>query len=769
MSIYRGNIGSNLRCSRVLRPSLSTTTRIVMPSCAAIAIALASAAPALAQHAPAAEETSPDTITVTATRTPVKIFDAPATVSVITSENLEDNLVEDIKDLVRFEPGVSVKRAPSRFTAVGSGSDARAGATGFNIRGLDGNRVLIQVDGIRVPDSFSFGGQSVGRGDYVDLGLLKSVEILRGPASALYGSDGLAGAISFITSDPSDFLKGGNSVAGQARLAYDSADDQYTESAVLAGKAGNLSALFAYTRRDGHELDNKGIIAASNNTRTTPNPQDSSSNALLGKIVWTPDDANRIRLTVDHLDDRLATHVLTANSATSLDTQARDTTKRDRVSLDWRREGLGFIDQLQISTYWQNSRSRQFGSEDRATLPDRTRINTFDNRTIGAAADFHSGLETGSIAHKLIWGGDISSTKQEGIRDGTIPPAGETFPTRAFPSTDYLLTGAFLADELSIADGLVTLFPALRFDYYKLNATADPTIPSLTAAGQSGSHVSPKIGAVIKLDDSVRLFANYARGFKAPAPSQVNTFFENPTGRYRTIPNANLKPETSSTLEGGLRLKGEQVALSVTGFTGRYKNFISLEQVGGTFAANDFGIFQNINLGRVDISGVEAQFEGRTQSGITANLALSYAKGTVNPGLTSEAGLLSIDPAKLVMGVGYRHPEGNFGGQIIMTHSAGKTTGSTRKGGSVSGCSATLPCILPDSFTILDATAFVKLGEHLTLRAGIFNLLDAKYAWWSDVRPLAATTNVGRTGNLDIIDSYTQPGRNVSVSLTARF
>ncbi|MFX8964959.1 TonB-dependent receptor plug domain-containing protein, partial [Acinetobacter baumannii] len=89
------------------------------------------------------------------------VADVPATVTVLTADQLSDNMVEDIKDLVRFEPGVSVKRSPSRFTAAGSGNDARAGSTGFNIRGLDGNRVLIQVDGIRLPDAFSFGGQSV--------------------------------------------------------------------------------------------------------------------------------------------------------------------------------------------------------------------------------------------------------------------------------------------------------------------------------------------------------------------------------------------------------------------------------------------------------------------------------------------------------------------------------------------------------------------------------------------------------------------------------
>jgi hemoglobin/transferrin/lactoferrin receptor protein len=754
----------------LLRQREASLSLVAKPMCAALAIALASlSAAARAQDADGLGWLErKGAITVTATRSEKAVEDVPATVSVITAEQIEDNMIEDIKDLVRFEPGVSVKRAPSRFTAATSGSDARAGASGFNIRGLDGNRVLIQIDGIRVADAFSFGGQSVGRGDYVDLGLLKSVEILRGPASALYGSDGLAGAVSFVTADPEDYLGKDRSFAGQARAGYDSSDEQFTEGVVLAGRAGAWSALAAYTRRDGHELDNQGTIDTRDATRTTPNPQDSRSNALLGKLVWQPSDDTRLRLTIDHVDDRLATHVLTANNAASLDTRALDKTKRDRVGLDWRQDNLGFIDRLQLTAYWQKSENSQFSNEDRATLPDRTRINLFDNRTIGVAADLHSDFSTGSLTHRLVWGGDFSATRQEGVRDGTIPPFGESFPTRAFPVTDYTLLGAFIGDEIGIADGLLTLFPVLRFDHFKLDAKADPAIPTLTAIDRSGSRVSPKIGAVLKLDKGVRLFANYAQGFKAPAPSQVNQFFENPVGRYRTVPNADLKPETSRTFEGGVRLGSEAVAIDLTGFTGRYRNFISLEGV-GIDPADGFLRFQNVNLGEVRISGFEARLQAQSRSGLTGNLAFSYAKGTANPGKADEAGLLSIDPAKLVMGIGYRDRGGRFGGEFIMTHSAGKSLGSTRKGGETSGCSATLPCIRPDAFTIIDATAFVKLGKALTLRAGVFNLFDKKYIWWSDVRPLAATTNAARTGNLDIIDSYTQPGRNVSVSLTARF
>ncbi|MGL1664009.1 hypothetical protein ACSTJJ_22985, partial [Vibrio parahaemolyticus] len=92
--------------------------------------------------------------------------------------------------------------------------------------------------------------------------------------------------------------------------------------------------------------------------------------AVLGKIVWSPNGSTRIRLTGDHLDDHVATHVLTANTASSLDTQARDRTVRDRVSLDWHQQSLGPIDALNLAVYWQKSDNRQFSAEHRTTLAD---------------------------------------------------------------------------------------------------------------------------------------------------------------------------------------------------------------------------------------------------------------------------------------------------------------------------------------------------------------------------------------------------------------
>ncbi len=705
-----------------------------------------------AQAADAAAALDDGTITVTATRSPISIDDAPAVVTVIDEQRIADELVTDIKDLVRFEPGVSVRRAPARFGAA-LGTTGRAGNEGFTIRGIGGNRVLIQVDGVRVPDGFSFGAQGVGRGDYVDLGLVKSVEILRGPASALYGSDGLSGAVSFVTSNPSDILREGQSFGGLVRGAYSSADEEYSGTAILAARGGTVSGMVAYTRRDYKALDNKGTDDGTGSLRTTPNPQDGESDAVLGRLVWEPGGGHTVRLTGEYVDTSLYANVLSGLSATVERLEAWDTGKRVRAAADWTWEGEGAIDYARVGAYWQDAKDRQYTEEDRTPAADRTRLNTFDNRVIGASVEFRAGFSTGAIAHRISFGGDISETRQKGVRDGTVPPFGETYPTRAFPVTDYTLAGLYVGDEISFADGIVTLFPALRFDHYKLSPQDDPLLPAFAGAGQSDSRVSPKFGVVVKLGEAVRLFGNYGRGFKAPEPSQVNQFFSNLASGYTSIPNPNLGPEKSESIEGGFRVTSDAVRFEASVFHAKFDDFILQKMVSGSFTPADPAIYQFVNVNAAKVDGAEAKLEVK-QGGFTGTLAVSYADGT----LTNEAGVKSpldtIDPLKVVAGIGYREVQGRFGGQLIATFGAQKSIGD-----SVGACSAA--CWRPGDFLIFDATAFVRIGEAVTLRVGIFNITDKKYAWWSDVRGVGDSSAIK--------DAYTQPGRTASVSATFRF
>jgi hemoglobin/transferrin/lactoferrin receptor protein len=712
-----------------------------------------------------------DTITVTATRIPVEVEEAPATVTVIDQERIADELATDVRDIVRFEPGVTVRRAPARFGAA-LGTTGRAGNEDFNIRGIGGNRVLIQVDGIRSPQGFSFGAQDVGRGNATDVGLIKSVEILRGPASALYGSDGLSGAVSFITADPADFINEGSAIGGFARAQYSSADQEFSESVALAGQTGNFSAMLAYSRRDFEELDNKGEVDTSDETRTTPNPQDGESNAFLGKLVWNEGN-HRVRLTGEYLEREVFSDVLSGRGPVFLfgptpswivdSLTANDETKRKRASLDYTYDGgpdgSGILEYAHLAAYWQDGKDRQFSQEERTSTsatprPDRQRLNTFDNEVYGAVADFRSRFATGPVKHRLTFGGDISWTRQQGLRDGTEPPFGEVFPTRAFPATDFMLGGFFLGDAIEFGDGAVTLYPALRYDFYDLDPTNDPLLPAFTPSSQDGSQLSPKVGAVVKLGQDVRLFANYARGFRAPTPSQVNNFFENLAFGYTSAPNPDLSPETSDSFEAGIRYNARGINLALAVFHADYDDFISQENVGGSGTPADPTIFQFVNLDSVRVKGIEAKASYEADSGFRARFAIALADGEVtSPGATAQS-LSTIDPLNAIFGLGYREPGGAFGGEVIVSYNARKEADET-----VDVCSSA--CFRPQESAIIDATAFVRITDNIKLRAGIFNITDRKYALWSDVRGLEASSG--------ITDAFTQPGRNASISISATF
>ena len=160
------------------------------------------AAPSWAQRVAALNE-----VVVSGSRSEQSRDDLAVSTEVITRDEIESKQITDIRDAVRDLPNVSVKRAPARF-GLAQGSTGRDGNAGFNIRGLDGNRVLMLTDGIRTPRSYVFSANAFGR-DYFDISLVERIEIIKGPASALYGSDGLAGLVNFITRDPESFLRDG--------------------------------------------------------------------------------------------------------------------------------------------------------------------------------------------------------------------------------------------------------------------------------------------------------------------------------------------------------------------------------------------------------------------------------------------------------------------------------------------------------------------------------------------------------------------------------
>ena len=196
-------------------------------------------------------------VVISSTRSEQNPDDLPMRIDVINAQALEEGQVRDLRDVARDQPNITVPRSPARFT-LASGSTGRDQNAGFNIRGLEGNRVLMLVDGIRLPRSYVFSANAFGR-DYVDVGLLQRIEVLRGATSALYGSDGMGGLVNFITADPSAFLKEGKILGGRVSAAYDGDDDGKRLGATLAGRTNDtVQWLISANVGRANELENMG-------------------------------------------------------------------------------------------------------------------------------------------------------------------------------------------------------------------------------------------------------------------------------------------------------------------------------------------------------------------------------------------------------------------------------------------------------------------------------------------------------------------------------
>src|SRR5690606_4711228 len=229
-------------------------------------------------------------------------------------------------------------------------------------------------------------------------------------------------------------------------IGYNSADESVSTSLMLAGEHGPFSGLLAWTGRDGHETETQGTVGGEGETRTEANPQEASSDAVLAKLVWQVAPGHSLRAGYDWYESEVAVDVLSGRGASVLQLLADDTTRREGWSLGWRGDHVWGLERGRATVYGQTAESRQFTFEDRNPAADRTRDNTFDNEVFGIAAD--ATVQAG--VHRLTFGGDWSETTQLGVRDGTVPPIGETFPTSASPETDCTLAGVFVQDEIRL-------------------------------------------------------------------------------------------------------------------------------------------------------------------------------------------------------------------------------------------------------------------------------------------------------------------------------
>jgi hemoglobin/transferrin/lactoferrin receptor protein len=712
-------------------------------------------------------------VTVTGTRTERTLADSPATITVIDRERLRQELIQNIQDLVRYEPGVSVRR------------NVRYGLQDFNIRGLDANRVLIQVDGIRQPERFSFGPFNIGR-DTFELETLKTVEIIRGPASTLYGSDALGGVVTYTTLDPADLLGERDSHVGLSSQ-YDSKNQGFVNTLSLAGRQGNLEALLIYTRRDAREPDIKADPSFKDR-------QTVDGDNVLAKLVYRFSPLESLTLTGEYFNSRTTTTFSRRNldPGISLFRETIDT-ERSRLSLEYRYanpENPAF-ELATAQIYYQPARTREPSVEERTITvqgrPVPVRRDTFNelvSNILGASLQAQSRFQTGDLSHRLVYGMEISTTRNERPRNRfqtnlqtgavtqNIPP--DTFPTKDFPDSDTVRFGLYVQDEIDFGGGNLTLIPGIRYDTYNLTPSPDEAFlkSGSEAASLFADAVSPKLGLVWRINPNLTFTAQYNTGFRAPQYNEINSGFTNlvsPFFRYRTLSNPDLRPETSQGFEVGLRGIYPQASFSLAAYYNTYNDFIeAFRQVGsepsppgppGSPPPPPVTLFQSQNVSRARIYGVEATgqyFFSPDLTGWSLNGSFAWAVGD---NLTENKPLLSIEPLTAVLGLHYDDPSQVWGARLVATLVADPRDPQREVVQTNPNAPPQIPFV-PSGYTVVDLLGYYNLDDNWQLNFGVFNLFDEKYFLYSETRSLFVGPEVERRA---------QPGRHAALSFSTRF
>ncbi|MCF7521664.1 lactoferrin/transferrin family TonB-dependent receptor [Neisseria sp. ZJ106] len=160
------------------------------------------------------------------------------------SEQLNRQQVLGVRDLVRYDPGVSTVE------------QGRGGTSGFSIRGVDKNRVLIAVDGIAQIQSYAdTTSDSGGSGSIneVEIENISAVEISKGSNGAEVGSGGLGGSVNYTTKDVGDIISGDKPWGLNSKSVYSSRDKRAAQTLSAAFRQNGWEGLVQYTRRQGHE------------------------------------------------------------------------------------------------------------------------------------------------------------------------------------------------------------------------------------------------------------------------------------------------------------------------------------------------------------------------------------------------------------------------------------------------------------------------------------------------------------------------------------
>lgn len=639
-------------------------------------LSAAAAALLISQPAAAAEDAgSVEGVIVTGTRSPggVDASKLGSSVTVIGVQDMQDRQIRVVSDVLRDVPGFAV----SRTGGIG-------GLTAVRVRGAEGNHVLTLIDGIEAADPF--------QGEY-DYGQLLSddvarIEILRGPQSALYGSDAIAGVVNYITPTAAD-------EAGARLRVEGGSHDTFGGAARYGVMLGPLDLVL-----NANVQTTDGYVM-----QTLPGGVRKVGSELQGysaKAAWQVSETLRLRGVVRYTD----THAETNSSSFGRGQVDSFGSYSDARSLFW----FAGADLALMDGAWTHSLSIQGIDAERNGYSARRRSSGNEGVRTKASYATTWRLEAGGLVHRLTGAADW---EKETYQNTSPPTAGADTTRRSIENT-----GLVAQYDLEIGEA-AGLGGAVRHDANEFFADA----------------TTWKAHAYWRPLEMLRLRAAAGSGIKNP--SQTELFGFNATGPFPFRGNPNLKPEKSESWEVGADLSflEGRVRLGATYFDARLKDEIFTYFGGAIPAACPAPPAGTSTACNREFKSTQKGVELYGQAQLAESLSLS---GSYTDLSAKENGLQEIRRAPHIgsANLTWRPLDGRatinlnvrYNGRQLDQNFSGIATPfpaslpNVRPGAGANAGRVVLP-----SFTLVNLAASFDIDEHVEIYGRVENLTDEDY------------------------------------------
>lgn len=669
-----------------------------------------------------------DEMVVSATRSEKKLLDTAASVSVITDKDLNKMHINNLDEAFVKIPGVYV----GRLSGIGSTTSQTV------MRGVNAaNSVAVLVDGVQVNDSYN--GSVTWSAIPVDM--VKRVEVLRGPASVLYGGNALAGVINIITKDV-------DKTSVNLKLSYGSNNTQ-NHSLYVAGKASDkldFNVNYEKKKTDGYITDpvlsSKAVFGAETTTTNTGAKRWIIGNK--GKRQW---DENTVGVGFKyHFDESKSLALdftkneyeysysaptsyfgddIIKKAGTYFSTPGEKASNKYNMTYNDSENGwkavVGYSDQ-----YKQHDTSISKATD--SSKPNT--IFSFDlqkNQTISAN-------------NNAVFG--LNYRKDE--MDATVYKLADKFNSDSKIAVDSMASGtnksfsAYVMDEHKFSDRW-TATAGLRYDKWSTDGRI--LLPNKTEAinydESTYDNWSPSLSVMYKPEADSSVYLSWGKAFEAP--SLYRMYSSSYSSNVYNIANPNLKPQKAETFELGYKKDlNNKSAIGVSVYDTKYKGLLYKNSLGVVDGMNAT-CYQN--AGEAEAKGFELELNHNFDDKWSAFLNYTYQNPVIKKALkaTEKDKYVTAIP-KEVFRAGVTYSDDKWSGMLTGEYIS-KRFSKTDNSDTVNGVYGSY-----DPYFIMNMDISYSFNKNYTLTASVNNILDR-----------------------DFFNYYYQPGRTYSVELNYRF